>query len=1272
MKLILNILNKCDISHAELINANDALRKQDFQLTFGKREVRGKKITILNQLEKELESKKLNTKEKLDYKKLFKFLNEGKNLDFYTCGLSRVYLKEDNDVYDELIRILKDPALKHKEYDNFLVAVQTEDLSNLKIGGIEVDGNAINLFFKLTITREMNNINNAYYSNTNNIENTIINFELQRINISSYNLEIKKINSKFYKIDGIQFVCDSDSKCNSTTCNNSKSISRQIIKSVLQNTESIFKKNEDSLKLNDIERYFRLFSEFYNDMKNSDAAFFLNLSDKDIILEKKQNEKDNIINFDNNYLYLFQKDNFNVSGHKKDWNLSDIHSKGSLFDSLKITFKFYEEKTEDKNELKNWQKRDIKSYNFDKNVEKIDENINAINEEIQEININVDNLDKDIKTFNGIIEDIQNLIKEYEISINKKTFILSDDLLDKQNRKTIEKEIEEIESKIKEKEKIIYEYRNEKNKLINEQNELNKKINSKNEEISKQKLLKKEYQNLIHKINNENYLVKRVKSIKIDPKTKDDLSIEIEPYFKNNNWKRYQLSTINIGEKTIITRSHNSIKNLFKGYIKEPSFLASLIEPLTVKIDENSKAIDDINNFISKYNLNEKQALAFKKAIFSDALFLLQGPPGTGKTQVISALIDYYQYKNQNIMLTSSTHEAIDNVFDRFAKLNPINPNVFAIKVSSGNRANNINPYSKENLSNRYIKALISEENLLNQANSTNNKVLELCNDINKDVKENNIRIWNLFIRKIIVDGKKIEELEELLEDIFSMSEDGGVSDKENSRKIINILEKYDYLKIGKELKKLGIDSLEKISNYIKEGANKNTNNFCNSEVLNKIKSKLNIAIELNDLKDQYEDIYWNEKLVDVLFDNELVNLFGLTTTSSSEIEHNGKFIDLTVDYKIDLTIMDETSKSNLFEIINRCLQSAKSILCGDAYQLPPTVDFSEELYNWVIEKELGPDNADKTMQNDIVNKINDALAYPYFNEKIKELTKMMNGNSLSYEFLDMQHRFPDEICHFINVLYEQKNQKLKTFNNDANFKKYGNITSKLNLIDTNTLPIKYINDIKQFDNKFNLVNNFDHNMLIEDGFIPSSFIKKFNQSTLDTRMNQYNAIVIVKIIQKLLNDLEHDGINIENEKSKIGVIALTRNQAIVIRGIIQSKYPDLYTKYIATRSIVIDTIDNFQGRECEFIIVDLVRSENKGTEETPNKRNTNFLNDEARLNVAFSRTKNVLIVVGDFSYYKNTSQGLTVLKKYINHYLKNKDNFVTPEEFIEEEYNEW
>ncbi|UWV82166.1 hypothetical protein ONA23_02400 [Mycoplasmopsis cynos] len=71
-----------------------------------------------------------------------------------------MYLKNDNDVYNELIRILKDEKLTHKEYDNFLVVAQSKNLENIKINSIEIDGNAINLFFKLTIRREMNNNQN--------------------------------------------------------------------------------------------------------------------------------------------------------------------------------------------------------------------------------------------------------------------------------------------------------------------------------------------------------------------------------------------------------------------------------------------------------------------------------------------------------------------------------------------------------------------------------------------------------------------------------------------------------------------------------------------------------------------------------------------------------------------------------------------------------------------------------------------------------------------------------------------------------------------------------------------------------------------------------------------------------------------------------------------------------------------------------------------------------------------------------------------------------
>lgn len=106
---------------------------------------------------------------------------------------------------------------------------------------------------------------------------------------------------------------------------------------------------------------------------------------------------------------------------------------------------------------------------------------------------------------------------------------------------------------------------------------------------------------------------------------------------------------------------------LFDGDYKQPLLVPALYKPF--KVDASKADSDENIKLITQKNkLNKKQVDSFKKAIYSDALFLLQGPPGTGKTQVICSLIEYYHLANKNVVLTSSTHEAIDNAFDRFAK----------------------------------------------------------------------------------------------------------------------------------------------------------------------------------------------------------------------------------------------------------------------------------------------------------------------------------------------------------------------------------------------------------------------------------------------------------------------------------------------------------------------------------------------------------------------------------------------------------------------------
>lgn len=96
---------------------------------------------------------------------------------------------------------------------------------------------------------------------------------------------------------------------------------------------------------------------------------------------------------------------------------------------------------------------------------------------------------------------------------------------------------------------------------------------------------------------------------------------------------------------------------------------------------------------------------------------------------------------------------------------------------------------------------------------------------------------------------------------------------------------------------------------------------------------------------------------------------------------------------------------------------------------------------------------------------------------------------------------------------------------------------------------------------------------------------------------------------------------NVNFNLGLIGVITPYSAQVNYLRNIMPSEeYPDLE----------ISTVDGFQGREKEIIILDLVRS-NK-------KHEVGFLADRRRLNVAITRAKRMLILVCDSSTVKNDS----------------------------------
>lgn len=101
-----------------------------------------------------------------------------------------------------------------------------------------------------------------------------------------------------------------------------------------------------------------------------------------------------------------------------------------------------------------------------------------------------------------------------------------------------------------------------------------------------------------------------------------------------------------------------------------------------------------------------------------------------------------------------------------------------------------------------------------------------------------------------------------------------------------------------------------------------------------------------------------------------------------------------------------------------------------------------------------------------------------------------------------------------------------------------------------------------------------------------------------------------------------------------IGVIATYREQANHLRDVLAALPENTQPTSAATEDetplpgLEVDTVDAFQGREHDWICISLVRSNDAGE--------TGFLSETRRLNVALTRARRLLLVVGDSATLAN------------------------------------
>ena len=146
----------------------------------------------------------------------------------------------------------------------------------------------------------------------------------------------------------------------------------------------------------------------------------------------------------------------------------------------------------------------------------------------------------------------------------------------------------------------------------------------------------------------------------------------------------------NRAEKAKIERQEKALRSFLGGYVKNPYLASYLFAPSTLA-GASRQVLEEPEWCLE--SLNDTQKLAVRRALASESIFLLQGPPGTGKTQVIAEITAQLAKQGKKILISSETHKAIDNVFERLPKIPEIRP-LRLIPSQNGKETN----YSPERL----------------------------------------------------------------------------------------------------------------------------------------------------------------------------------------------------------------------------------------------------------------------------------------------------------------------------------------------------------------------------------------------------------------------------------------------------------------------------------------------------------------------------------------------------------------------------------------------
>lgn len=334
--------------------------------------------------------------------------------------------------------------------------------------------------------------------------------------------------------------------------------------------------------------------------------------------------------------------------------------------------------------------------------------------------------------------------------------------------------------------------------------------------------------------------------------------------------------------------------------------------------------------------------------------------------------------------------------------------------------------------------------------------------------------------------------------------------------------------------------------------------------------------------KEYYEDIYISS-----------CNVVGITCTAKMQ-ELDKKFPDF------DVVIIDEVSKATPPELLPPLMRARKTILVGDHRQLPPVFNEYEKSYNELLEeiKAKSGDDEENTdsevvLRKEDLEKYRTMVTSSLFREYFEKANEQIKHSLLT------QYRMHSDIQKVINRFYDGKLQS-GVMDDEKNTKAHG---------------------LSVFTDKGeSFLRPDSHAYWVDSSKLQGKLMEQGRYSGSTSLHNIFERYIILSMLSKI-NDayagLGKSGIT-------VGVISFYGSQVRDLRKGVKDLR--IHGKLKALK-VEVNTVDRFQGKEKQIIITSLVCNTKGGNA-------SRHVAAFERINVAFSRAQNLLIIVGARELY--------------------------------------